>query len=647
MSAGRLDEGGVVTGPLYGRAVEPRLIRQLLIRPEHGNCPQPPTLVLEGGAATGKTVLLGEIARGWIGKVPCSYLDVAAVEGELGEEAIPELLAAIASQLARRCRLYGSLRFDRLVIGLQAMRLDLSDVDPRLARAQVSTMLKKRRGLGTFKRVLGDVAQEALELVPGPFRTPPSLIRLVLDAIVDVLFWLISRNALGRARNWYGHQDRGLGLDPIGQLVDLNWARRHPARADARSEVNELLCDAFLADLRCNFHAGMRSTEWALNCLVLLDNIDCRLGQAFLRQLTALRDPGEGADLDLSSPLVVVGGSRGGLVAGMTQVERAMVVELTNTRDLTRPGGQRPAWGRRLPPLSHDDVRKMATTAIAAYRQNNLVGMLHHLTGGHPGGLAFLLKVIMDVRPENVEPEALLVLPYHGDTVGGILSARLLVGVVPDDIDVLVTCSAARDRREGLRLLGRAVNRDIPAALLPVDTWDPAGEVPTTLLRMLLLRMLARRSGGHPWNWARAHAVLRATVRPSGEPDLVGELHHTLAMGEVEPVLDVLAGRLGTEPLAAWLGLLQAVATAPAQSERPDPPTGNWPPFLPLLLTRLWRASDPLLGSDRSGLYDRIAGGLNDLATHLDDTCDELVDLVAHYQNLARQWRRGPRRSAE
>ena len=634
-----------MAGPLYGRAVEPKLIRQLLVRPEDGSCPQPPTLVLEGGTATGKTALLGEIARGWMGKVPYSYLDVAAVEEELGEQAIPETLAVIASQLARRCRLYGSLRFDRLVIGLQAMRLDLSDVDPELARTQVAAMLNERRGLGTLKRVLGDFAQEALKLVPSPIGTPTRVVvELAIGASVDGLAgWLLSRNALGRAKSWYGHQDRGLALDPIGQLVDLNWARRHPARADARSQVDELLCDAFLADLRDNFRCGRRSDEWTLNCLVLFDNVDCGLGQTFLRQLVALRDPADGADVDPPSPLVVVGGSRGSLIAGMAQVERATVVELTSTRDLIRPKGQQPAWGRRrLPPLSLDDVRKMSTTALAAYRQNNLAGMLHHLTGGHPGGLAFLLKVITDVRPDGVEPEALLALPYGDHTVGETLTARLLAGVAEDDLDVLVTCSAARDRREGLRLLGRAVDRGTAAVMLPVGMWDPAGEVPTTLLRTLLLRRLARRSED-PWDWARTHTVLRAAVGPSGEPDPAGELHHMLAMGEIKPVLDALAGRLGAEPLPAWLRLIQTVATAPAQSERPDPPTGDWPSFLPPLLTRLWKTSDPLLGSDRSGLYARVAGGLNDLATHRDDTCDELLDLVAHYQNLARQWRRGAR----
>jgi len=225
-----------VTGPLYGRRLEPKLVRDLLIRPEgipNGHQDLPPVVVLEGGAATGKTAVLSEMAKGWAGTVPCSYLDVEAIEGELGELAVAELLAAIAFHLARPCKVYGPLRFDRLVIGLQAMRLELSDMNPQLARSQVVATLNERRQLAKIKRVLGDVAQGALQVAQFP--VPENIVDTVVSAGVDILASrLFNRNALGRAQSWYGHQDRELGLDPVGQLIDLNWARHHPARADAR-----------------------------------------------------------------------------------------------------------------------------------------------------------------------------------------------------------------------------------------------------------------------------------------------------------------------------------------------------------------------------------------------------------------------------
>jgi hypothetical protein len=55
-----------VTGPLYSRKVEPKLVRDLMIRPEgtaDGHQDRPPIVVLEGGAATGKTAVLSEMAK--------------------------------------------------------------------------------------------------------------------------------------------------------------------------------------------------------------------------------------------------------------------------------------------------------------------------------------------------------------------------------------------------------------------------------------------------------------------------------------------------------------------------------------------------------------------------------------------------------
>jgi len=85
------------------------------------------------------------------------------------------------------------------------------------------------------------------------------------------------------------------------------------------------LCDAFLADLRDNFRHGRHSDEWPLNCLVLLDNVDCDLGRSFLRQIVAVRGLPDGLGAELPDPVVVVGRSRGGLIAAMTRVERATV----------------------------------------------------------------------------------------------------------------------------------------------------------------------------------------------------------------------------------------------------------------------------------------------------------------------------------
>jgi hypothetical protein len=640
-------------GSLYVWRQESKLVRDLMIRPEGiagGHQDQPPIVVLEGGAETGKTALLSEMAAGWIGKVPCSYLDVKAVEDKLGKLPVDMLLAAIAFQLARHCKIYGSLHFHRLAIGVKAMQQpDLSGLGRNKARHEVDAMVKELRDLATLKRVLGTLAQDALE--HAELSVPTNTVKMVISAAVDSgASRLFNRTAPGRAKKWYGHQDRELSLEPIDRLIDLNQARHHPELADPSIQINELLCEAFLADLRDNFRYGRHSDEWPLNCLVLLDNVDCDLGQSFLRQLVAVRRHPDGRG-QLPDPLVVVGSSRGGLIAAMTPVERVTVRELTARPDRLEPDDPPPLWRRRtLSPLTVEDVVRMAATLPEPYRYRNLATMLHHLTGGHLGGVAFLLQEIQkieDISPDIVTPEVLLASKHAKPAVEDALRTRLLKNSPEkDNVDTLVTCSAARNPSEGLSLLRRVDDDKVDPTLLPAGMWDPETGAHTTLLRLLLLRCLAQRRDDHPWNWAKAHDALRPTAILDGDQDdlMTRWLHHTLAMGQVEAVLLVLNNRLSSHNLPDWLSLLLAVAKAPFYPEEtasPGEPPPELPSFLRPLLTRLWKSFDPLYSSDRSILYSNIARGFNELSKHIDDTCTELLDLIAHYEQSAQQWRRG------
>ncbi|MDQ3029310.1 MAG: hypothetical protein M3R09_04615, partial [Actinomycetota bacterium] len=64
------------------------------------------------------------------------------------------------------------------------------------------------------------------------------------------------------------------------------------------------------------------------------------------------------------------------------------------------------------------------------------------------------------------------------------------------------------------------------------------------------------------------------------------------------------------------------------------------PAFIHTLVSALRTAADPLLGSNRSALYRRVAGGYRDLSRHIDDNSDELFELIARYEQFARQWQR-------
>ncbi len=111
---------------------------------------------------------------------------------------------------------------------------------------------------------------------------------------------------LGAGQDWYGHQDRGLELDPLDVLVDIN-----RAAADGTPGVAELLLEAFLADLR---HAFTRrpASDHAFNCAVLLDNADTEAARDFLRVLLQARSHQREPD-----PLTVVATSHGDLVEGV------------------------------------------------------------------------------------------------------------------------------------------------------------------------------------------------------------------------------------------------------------------------------------------------------------------------------------------
>lgn len=624
-------------GQLYSRAVEPKMLRQLLVRPTGGPAVHTPIVLFEGDARTGKTALLRSFAKGWAGKIPYSHLDVAAVEEQLGEHALPELLAAIATQLSRRCALYGSLRFDRLVIGLRAAQLDLDD-DPAEARRQVEAMLTQRLGLATLKKVLSGAAQEALKQVPGAVDPPGGLVELAVDSFVDgAARRLLSRNAHGRARSWYGHRDRGEPGDPVGQLIDLNAGLRNPALAEPASQFDELLCDALLADLRDNFRTARHSAEWAVNCLVLLDNADCSLGSSFLHTVVALRTLDADTGADLPSPIVIAGASRGALRDRLPAAQRAGVLELGSVTDLTGGHGAHAVWARRrLPFLSADDVRKMVVSLPEPRRHANLANCVYLITGGHPGATAFLLDAVGSRMPPGTDPEHLLDAAHGASTVRSALTEHLLTGFGEDEIDILVTCSAARDRHDGQRLLTRVTTR-ADGLDLPRTLWDHTATQPTTVLRALLLRRLAARPDDHPSSWRRTFEFLAAPGQPDDAAS-VRRLHYALALGRTAEVLDALSLSLGTRALPEWLATLLDVTAAPRRGE-PTAATGSWPAFLPSLVNRLQTAADPLSCTHRRTLHTRIAGGLDELATHLDDTCDELSDLVTTHRAHARRWR--------
>ncbi|MBB4965109.1 hypothetical protein [Saccharothrix violaceirubra] len=616
-----------MTRSFAGRMAEVRLVGRLLDR-DPGSPTWPPVLVYEGAAAAGKTDLLRDLDERSLGTVPSVRLDLAALEAELDDEPLPRVLAAIAFGLSRQCRLYGSLRFDRLVVGMLARALALDGVDPRAAARQVTEMLKERRGLTTLKQALGEVAQDALAFVPGG-APGAGVVTGAVGFVVDRLStWTATRGtALGRHVTWYGDQDRGLDRDPVEVLVELN-------RADRR-DAEDLLVDAFVADLRDDFRTGRHSSEWTMNCLLLLDGADTGLGRALVDALHAARRRQVARGVVPDTPLAVVAASRGGLLSALSKVERATVHTLT-AHDTPLPEDRRVVWLRRvLPPLSPDEVYETVRgLGIDGQGHRTLASVLHQLTGGHPGGTHLVLDAVAAEGTTVVDPEKLL-----RSGVEERLGALLLGDVDDAALDVLVTCSAARDHAEAMPLVDR-FDDVLPAGMWTADTH-------TTLLRLLLLRRLARRPDDHPDGRRAVHRGLRLSAEQRG--DLAGRLHHALAADDADHVVAVLDDRLDTDRLTDWLALLDAVVTAP----RPPGASADPAPGDPVrvLVTALRIVTDPVCGVGRGVLHWRIAGAYRDLARRVGDRAEDqeglldLVDRVHHHEQLGRQWRRSGRRT--
>lgn len=600
-----------MTEPFYGRKPEIDLVRGLMLR-EAGAGDQPqPVIVVEGGAATGKTVLLRELARRCAGTVPCAYLDLGGAEEERGNVDTPELLAALAFQLARHCRLYGSLRFNRLVIGLLARRWELDRLDRTRAQAQVKQLLRERLPLATVKKVLADLAREGLRLGT-EVDAGQGAVGAAVDLVVDTAAtWVSTRGRLGRFAGWYGHQDADLGLDPVDELVELN----RSARALGGGE--EVLWSAFLADLRDNFSTARRAGEWSMKCLVLLDNADTELGRVVLRGLTGPRR------LGIGDPLTVVAAMRGDFLAELSNAERARVRQVSGgVRDAEVPDHETLWLLRRLPPFTVEEIRGMTRRLGISERDAlNLGTLLYRLGRGHPGGTKILLDAAAAERGAAFKPGELL-----GPKLEDMLRDRLLAGVPEAEAESLTICAAGRDPSEGLRL-----REEIRPEPFPVGLWEPGTHI--TLLRLLLLRRLARRAD----DWRAAHERLRKAAA-----DIEAELYHDLALGKVTTVASVLTKQLAEEPLANWLTLLDGVVTAP----RPPAPLlqageGTSLAFVEALVSSLQEAADPMCGADRGWLYARIAEAYRDLFRHTGGRSDELLDRIRRYDRLSALWRRG------
>ncbi len=246
-----------------------------------------------------------------------------------------------------------------------------------------------------------------------------------------------------------------------------------------------------------------------------------------------------------------------------------------------------------------------------------------------------------------------------GTAESSTVEARLLRQVLPDValvvFDDLVTCSAARDLGQALRLsahseLLTSLRRQRSDELFAPDLWAPIKPDGPAVLRPFLRRVLLRRLAGRPPTHRAGWAAVHGWLRDDCEADQVGRLHHLLALGEIEQVTRRMADALRAEPVEDWLDMLSEITGAPNNLNQGDEPIEDvtaltaWAdpqdvPTAPLarLITALWISGDPLGSTRRKSLFEQIAWDFAEIAPHSGKGHAALREESAKYHRRAEE----------
>jgi hypothetical protein len=658
---------------LYGRNAALGLVREFLAREERDgvlHSRRYPVVVFTGMRGSGKTALLADLAGRLDQQVAFARIDCEGFDG-----GARDLLSLIAFDLNRQSGRYGTLPFPRLITGQIAIAARLDLTDRAVAREQVRQVLEEHQKTGrVLQEAFRTTLQSGFEALGGSHGVPgtgAAIENIIYRYGPDVVLGGLAasrrgrRLLLGKGQDWYGHQDRDLGRSPLDVLVDLNRMAAFPEAEGNRREVAELLWAAFLGDLRDSFRHSRRASDWTLNCVILLDNVDTTIGHDFLDELVMARRQRAAYAADDPDPLTVVATSRGDLAERVwVRGEGAVALADASYADyLRRSHTQVGRWWYPvlLPDLTLDEVGNMVSALeLPGGTRHAVTSAVHRFTAGHPGAARMLLDALAEHPDEPADLLTILgfpepaVLAAGGRSVEEGLLRRLTEGMRPDAVADLVTCAAARNEEAALRLAtdGGLLTgmRGEDSVIFAADLWraGPPGRAAELhpVLRRLLLRRLAARGPDSPADWAGVSAWLRASCLEAG--DETGELYHALALGAVEHVARWFAHALEHRDPAEWVRLLRLVTAAPNRLDQRKEPASQvraltaWADQrdVPLalvgrLVTASWLYADPLSASHRRGLLREMAADLHQIAPHSTDGLTLLRDEADRYRDAA------------
>jgi hypothetical protein len=655
------------------RRITHRLIRQCLLRgsgPEGEPDQDLPLLVLLGPPGSGKTTLLEQVldscARS--AAVPYAWLDPATTDYRRPWQLAVDLAGSLG---ATRWREFGSLAFPRLTLGatvVQQRGIDLSNAEG--ARADVYELLRESRHVERIAHEATVLLRQLIMLLPGPV---PDAVR----AVLPLAAWALgSRRAVRllfhTGMTWYGNRGRGPTGDGFGQLVALNRLERQGGPAE-RQDVDQILCEAFLADLSAAFE-GTRHRP--CNCVALIDRAEQAVAEDFLATLAAVRAASSAADPGYRcDPLLVVAAADRWLKFGPSWARPWAAVDEEGGSGETAPSPGDVDLGtwreHRLPPTQMDswwypvllgDLAEEEVLRAAAEMRprelSRLAPFVHRLTDGHAGAAAQVLQLLEGLPETPVEEQLRAVLDLPAPRTGpqeedpadpvplGDRLRALLFSLRELRAD-LVAWSAALDLESALEVWSDDPDRQSVRQLrseLESGLWlvpRAPGKKSTALhpmLRRLLLRELAGRSAADGPDWMQVHQRLRDHHAGRGEPDRAA--YHSLAMEHLAPAVDHFNDRFdsaGGTP-EEWIGSFQQVASAPNclpkdgdphelfdrlvadEAARTVPgPNSERRGWLLHLVAAHWIDADPLLDPERALSRYHLAAGyewLGGVASH-------------------------------
>ncbi|MER8041448.1 hypothetical protein [Streptomyces sp. NPDC094032] len=640
-----------------------------------------------GGRLTGKTALLTELSARYAQRIPQAYADLGAADfGQPGIAPAAEGAAASASRtldllfylsdkLSQKAgKFSGRLSFPRLTQGLVAATgwQVVRPAELPAARRRLEGLIQETQPDPQARRdrVAGWITEinQGLAGAPG---LPLGVNGLVAGFANILATELLGPRADRHGLAWWARRGIAPQGDEHAQLAAL--AMSFHGSPTARQGAERHLLAAFLEDM-ADHYTRPRVWNRVPRPLLLLDNVHTELGQEFLGALTrAWHD--EPARM---RPGVVV--------TALTAEPSDPGPEGTpSTRASAGSAwrGDRPAtadgWVLRLP-LARLELEEIEAMFDTARPDPDTVRLIHRLSAGRAGIAHTLVEAVRQrlLGDGPLDHRTLLDLPI-GAAPGQPVYQRLLRRLVPQDVarSRLTYYAAALDDGAARRL-SADYPPDDPGGLPVQETREllhrdhggdrpwPGTEGPFVgdpTLRALFAHELRTRAetlsaDGEPWR--NIHLRLRARYTPdagstvAGPPD-IRALHHSLAIGDTETVVNALHHSLADQDASAWLASLNLVCAAPypprnlaapatAPENCPACAAGGDPVHeaVRLLVVTLWKQSHPLAVPDPAKA-NRIRLKLLTLTQQSADVPQEIFYRAhAQWPSLLNDWHQAP-----